>query len=469
MKKIAFLTILLIGILTNLYSQTNSENESYVFLPIKVKNSEIKNIINSATPNSVQLKDKGDTKRYDITFKVNDVNTELGGNKIKHTLRLTDGNGTYGSRGYTNNPWPFSGRTYFPWVTLGCDDIRANANISISTTIEKNYTINSNSTYNAKIDNAKCESVNVTSLLRAFGWHHFSDNISKDINKELKKLPFKKEVEKIWNNIQKPINIDSTTYLLIKPKNLIYKDFSFDNSNLNLGVGLKFYATSGDQNDANNWNPNVILPNLEKISELPQNNIDLDIPLNIQYSSIEKKAKENLIGQYIKVKNKKGKEKKYAKILDVSIESSSIDKYDLKLGLKVKILKPIFKRKKGFIYLHSKMVFDKSEEKLFVDKFKIDAQTNSWLANNSIEALANLIVYNKLKKKMRIDLDKKIDEQKVKLNDKLKNKIEIVDGVNLSGVINDLEIKEIKPLNNSLYLSFLFKGNVNIDILEINR
>ncbi len=468
MKRL-FITIGVICIVINSNINAQTENSSYVFIPIKVQNSEIRKLINSSTPPSIQLKDKTDTKRYDITLKISDGNTNFNGNKITHNIRFTDGSGTYGSRGWTKQPWPFKGKIWGAWVTLGCDNIRGNASANISTIISSDYNISTNSNFSAKIDNAKCEGVNVTSLLRAFGWHHFSDNISGQINQELKKIPFKSEIEKIWKNIQKPISIDSTTFILIEPKNLIYKDFMFDNSNLNLGVGIKFNAKTGNKEEANNWIPNKNLPNLEKISDLPQNNIDLNIPLKIEFQTIEKKAKENLIGQYIKVKNKKGKEKKYAKILDVTINNSSIDKYDLKLGLKVKILRPLFKRKKGFIYLHSKMVFDKSNETLYVDKFKIDAQTNSWLANNSIEALANFIVYNRLKRKMSFDLDKKLDEQKIKLNKVLESKIEISKGLNLSGVINDLDINEIKPLDSSLFLSFVFKGNMNVNILEINR
>lgn len=459
------LTISLFCLIFQLQAQNNES--SFVFIPIKVNKQEIKKLIDSSTPESIKVEDEGSEKRYDITMKVLDVKSELSGNNIAHNLRFLDGNGTYGQRKYYGKV--LGKKHYSPWVTFKCKDIRANAKVNILTTITESYQINTNVSYSAKIDNAKCQGINVTSLLKVFGAHHLTDNISADINKELNKLPFKEQVEKIWKDIQKPISIDSSTYLLLNPIKLVYKDFSFDDENLNLGVGLTFLAKTGNLEESNNWNPNLSLPNLKKISVLPQNNIDLNIPLNIEHKTIENLAKKKLIGQFIIAKNKKGKEKKYARILDVSIDNSDLDKYELKLGLKVKIIKPFFKRKKGFIYLHSSIKFNKEDEVVFVDNFKIDAQTGSWFANNSIEVLSNLIAYNSLKKKMKFDLDKKIDIEKNKINEILKNKLEVSKDVKLSGVINDFEITNMKALENKILIELLLKGNINVKIISLNK
>lgn len=437
---------------------------SRVFIPIGVNQTYLKTLIDNATPTSQQIKDNSRTQELNVTIDITDKETKFNGTNITHNARLTGGDGYVKKRSCWSTP---IGSGCTPWVRMDCDDIRGNASVSINATLNNDFSLTASGKLQAEIDNVQCSQINVTSILRAFGWHDFEQDLNKNITKELKKIDIKKPVTEIWKKVQMPYKVSEDFYLLIKPEEILYKDLFFENGLANTGVGLNFYATTGNSNDSANWETNIPLPNLVKNPNVKDNNIEINLPINIPYTLIDKTAKEKLIGQIIKGKKKNGQEKKYAKILDIEIYGSKETDYDIVLGLKTKIYRTIFKREKVPVYLHAKLDYDTIQKKLYVKSYKLDSKTESGLYNISLETIANKIVYTKIINKLQFEIGNAIDEQKKIANKLLAEKIEITKGVKLTGVVNTLEIKSLISQPDRIFCLFSLKGNANVEVLEI--
>ncbi len=448
----------------NLFTQEEDKISS-VFLPLKVSNKVIRDIIVKATPATQKIRGRTRTKKYSVTLNAVDKETAFTGNSITHNMRIKNGGGYYKTRGYTR---VLGRRVYGPWVKFNIRNIRGNAQAKVSITLNNDYSLFANTTAKAKIDNIDVSGINATTLIRAFGLHTFKSDLTKSVNKELGKLNFRNKTNKIWEDLKKPIQLDENNYVLIEPLSFLYQDLSFGNDHLNLGLGLNFKVQTGNKEEAELWDPAGKLPNLIKVNALPQNTIDLNAKLNISLNTLEEQAKKHVIGQYITRKKKNGKIVKYAKVLDVTIDQSPEDQFDIQLGLNVKVLRPIFRKKKGFVYLNTKLDYNKENEELFVDDFKIDSQINSWLANNSLEFLANVLVYNKIKDKMKFDIDKELDKEKNKINAKLSENILLSDGIFLKGVLTDFEVGDIQTLEDIIAVDVNLKGNISIDVTKLN-
>ena len=439
---------------------------SSVFIPIKVNQTYLKTLIDNATPTSQQISDNSTTQEFNVSINIIDKETKFNGTNITHYARLTGGNGYIKKRTCWSTP---IGNGCSPWVRLDCNDISGNASISIQASLNADFTITSTSKLKTEIDNVECAQLNVTGILRAFGWNDFEQEVTQNINTELNKIGIKKQVTEIWKKVQVPYKVSDDFYLLIKPKEILYKDLFFEKGYAKTGIGLNFYATTGNSADSAKWKINIPLPNLVKNPIIKNNNIELNLPINLPYTLLDKTAKEKLIGETIEVKKKNGKKKKYATILDVEIYGSKETDYDIVLGLKTKIDRTIFKREIVPIFLHAKLGYDTMQKKLYVTSYKIDSKTESGLFNISVQALANKIVYTKVLTKLQFEVGKAIDEQKKIANKLLKDKIEITKGVKLSGVVNTLEIKALIPQPDRIFCLFSLKGNANVEVLEIKQ
>lgn len=479
MKKLTATTLLLSSFFFNSYGQKNEQIikpdsvtietnyqlfPSKVFIPLAVNQSYLKTLIDNATPTSQQIKDNSRTQEFNVSVNIIDGETKFNGTNITHNARLKGGDG-YVKKRTCWSTWIGSGCS--PWIRLDCDDIRGNASVSINASINNDFSITADGKLKAEIDNVQCAQINVTGILRAFGWHDFEQDLNKNLNTELKKIDIKKPVVEVWNKIQNPYKISNDLYLLIKPKEIIYNDLYFENGFAKTGIGLNFFATTGNFNDSASWETNIPLPSLIKNPEITDNNIEINLPINLPYTFLDKTAKEKLIGQIIKGKKKNGKEKKYAKVLDIEIYGSKEKEYDIVLGLKTKIYRTIFKREKVPVFLHAKLDYDTIQKKLYIKSYKLDSKTESGLYNISLEAIANKVVYNKIINKLQFDAGTAIEEQKKIANKLLEDKIEITKGVKLSGVVNTLEIKTLISQPDRIFCLFSLKGNANVEIMEI--
>jgi hypothetical protein len=206
---------------------------------------------------------------------------------------------------------------------------------------------------------------------------------------------------------------------------------------------------------------------MEKAEDYSQGLNFIRLPIFIAYAVIENFLRKKMIGECISSEVKDGKVSKYAEIFNLSLEKSQDEAYDLALELKFKTLTTLFKNKEGKILLHLALDFDKEEQLVSVNKFKLEGITKNWLLNRSMETIVNTFMHGKIKNKMKFDFRPEIEKHLQSLNKKLDNRLEVTDGIFLFGRLNTFKISEIIPQASQFLILVNFEGNTLLDIKKI--
>ena len=163
-----------------------------------------------------------------------------------------------------------------------------------------------------------------------------------------------------------------------------------------------------------------------------------------------------------------GKVSTYAEILDLSLEKSQDEAYDLALAMKFKTLTTLFKNTEGKILLHLSLDFKKEEQMVSVNNFKLEGITKNWLLNRSLETMVNSFMQGKIKNKMKFDFRPEIEKYLRTMNEKLDDRLEVAEGIFLFGRMNTFQISEIIPQASQFLVLVNFEGNTLLDIKKIN-
>ncbi len=199
-----------------------------------------------------------------------------------------------------------------------------------------------------------------------------------------------------------------------------------------------------------------------------QNNVLITLPVNIAYKAIEGYLKQNFTGEIIKDEKEGGKVTNYAQILDMALEGSAEEDFDIAVDVTFKNLTSLFRNKTGRILLHLSLEFNEQEQEISVANFNLDGKTGNWLMNNSIEPMANTFLHKKLKTKMIFNFRPIIEKQLTDLNKKLENAYEVKKGINLYANLKDFKIHRIIPKIKHFYVLLNIEGDAVMDIEELN-
>jgi len=206
---------------------------------------------------------------------------------------------------------------------------------------------------------------------------------------------------------------------------------------------------------------------MEKAENFSQGLNFIGIPISIGYTVMEAYLQKKMIGETISSEDEDGKVSTYAEILDLSLEKSQDEAYDLALGLKFKILSTFFRNKEGKILLHLSVDFDKEEQVVSVNNFKLEGITNNWLFNKSLGTMVNNFLHGKIKNKMKFDFRPEIEKHLRSMNEKLDNRLEVAEGIFLFGRLNTFKISEIILQASQFLILVNFEGNTLLDIKKI--
>jgi hypothetical protein len=194
---------------------------------------------------------------------------------------------------------------------------------------------------------------------------------------------------------------------------------------------------------------------------------DITIPVKIGYAALNDFLKQKLVGEIISKENEEGEKSNYAQILDITIEKSDNPEYDLCLPVTVQTLTSLFKNKQVKFLFYASLHLDRELQKIELANYEIDGQNNNWLVNQALETVVNKWLYAKLKEKMNFNFMPQLEEQMNSLNNKLENKIEAKEGINLIGFLEDLEVAQFKADENDLWISMRLKANGVVEIDKI--
>jgi hypothetical protein len=206
---------------------------------------------------------------------------------------------------------------------------------------------------------------------------------------------------------------------------------------------------------------------MEKAEDLSSGLNFIRLPISIAYTVIETFLQKKMIGETIS-SEEDGKVSTYAEILDLSLEKSQDEAYDLALAMKFKTLTTLFKNTEGKILLHLSLDFKKEEQLVSVNNFKLEGITKNWLLNRSLETMVNSFMQGKIKNKMKFDFRPEIEKYLRTMNEKLDDRLEVAEGIFLFGRMNTFQISEIIPQASQFLVLVNFEGNTLLDIKKIN-
>jgi len=196
-------------------------------------------------------------------------------------------------------------------------------------------------------------------------------------------------------------------------------------------------------------------------------NINVTIPVIINYQVLTRYIGGKLVGELLSNDNKDGEKSNYAMVLDVSIEKSNLEGFDLLLKVTLKTLTNLFKNREVEIFLHAALELDKDLQHVSLKDFEVDGKTNNRFADRLLETIVNKWMYNRLKKKMFFDLMPLIEEKVAAINLELKDKMQAKEGVHLLGSLDKVGISKITAGDNELWISVSINGTGLIELEKL--
>ncbi|NJW53594.1 DUF4403 family protein [Salinimicrobium oceani] len=203
-----------------------------------------------------------------------------------------------------------------------------------------------------------------------------------------------------------------------------------------------------------------VLENLHKVS--------IYLPVKIEYKVLETYLQKKFLGKILSKGKANGATSDHAKIQKINLERSPLEDYDLSVYLQLQLLTTLFTNREIKIVMHLSLGFKEAQQEVLITKFRLDGENEGWFTNKVVETFINSFMYAKIKEKMHFDLRPVINKRLEKLNLELSSGKEVVDGISLSGKINEFRVQEIIPGQQTLLVSIKLLGNNVLNIKKID-
>lgn len=207
---------------------------------------------------------------------------------------------------------------------------------------------------------------------------------------------------------------------------------------------------------------------MEKTTGSAKSNVNIQLPVKVDYRVLDEFLQKKLQGKTLSKGKADGGSSDHAKIQHISLRKSGMEDFDLAVHVTLELLTSFFKGKKIKVVVHLALQFDAAKQEIRIDHYELDGENTNWVINKLVETLVNTFMYDKLKQKMKVDLRPFIDKQLGALNRKLKDRLELSEGINLSGEMNRFRIEEVYPGQNYLLVSIDIAGNNVVNIQKID-
>lgn len=196
--------------------------------------------------------------------------------------------------------------------------------------------------------------------------------------------------------------------------------------------------------------------------------ISLSIPIKISLKALKNYLNKEYVGKTISKIISNGKEIKYFKILDIDIEKSDIEKYNIELIVKLETLTTLYNKRELQISIQTFLNMDIDSQKIYIDTYKIDSLGKSWFVNQMLKSLVNTFIYRKIIKNLNIELLPHIEEKLIQLNTKLASKIEVKSGISILGSLKNLTITHFEVKQNDIWVIININGWGIVDIESLD-
>ncbi len=196
-------------------------------------------------------------------------------------------------------------------------------------------------------------------------------------------------------------------------------------------------------------------------------NINITLPIIVGYQVINAVLKEKLVGEIIDSTNKRGEKSNYARVLDVSIDKSNVQGFDLIININLQTLTSIFKNRQVRLFIHAALELDRVHQQVYLKDFEVDGRTKNWFSDRLLETVVNNWMYERLKNKMKVDLLPHIKEKMAEFNRDFENKLEAKEGVHILGSLDKIEISGLAAKPNEFWILVTVKGTGFLELTKL--
>lgn len=257
-------------------------------------------------------------------------------------------------------------------------------------------------------------------------------------------------VSSLWNDIQKPMQMDTTYNLWIKivPREILMSPFSSQPGRLKIPLAFSGIVESTMGTAPLQSSP-VPLPLLRKTYAQP-GNFNINLGADITFEQISKVAAETLVGQTFK------EGRKSVTVKDLSMYSSE--------GRAVLAL-DVTGSVKGRIFLTGNMVYNKDSLTLSVTEPEFDIKTRNVLLKS-----ANWLLHGMILKKITPYLTYNVaaDLEGIRSDiDSMLKKYSLYEGVSLEGALDTISVTDLALVPGAVRLQANLRGNIKIKIGEL--
>jgi hypothetical protein len=266
-------------------------------------------------------------------------------------------------------------------------------------------------------------------------------DVAKDLDKDLSKMNFRKEVQSKWNELNAPIKIENYGYLHANTNTLFLSQPSVKNNKLSTVLTVVAFPLFDNNPSKGTILP---LPPLEIIEKPIDNSYSIYLDLNLDYDSLSTSIHSLSKGQVFKIK------KKTVCIDSIAITGAS----NQELLFRVQFSGS----KKGTLYLRGIPEFDAEKQVIQLKTIDFDLETKALLLKTAKWLFSNKIL-EEIQKASKQDIKPLLNDAKAEINKQLNYTYE---DFYFSGKVDELKVLELYPLNETLMIRTKATGKLNL-------
>jgi len=257
-------------------------------------------------------------------------------------------------------------------------------------------------------------------------------------------------VSALWNDIQKPMQMDTTYNLWVKivPREILLSPFTSSPGKLKIPLAFSGIVESTIGTAPIQEAP-VPLPLLKKTTAKP-GSFNINLGADITFDQISKVAAAELVGQTFK------EGRKSITVKDISMYSS-----EGKAVMAMDVTGSV----KGRIFLTGKMVYDKDSLTLSVAEPEFDIKTRNVLVKSANWLLHGMIL-KKITPYLTYNVAKDLEGFRSDIDAMLK-KYSLYEGVSLEGALDTISVTDLALVPGAVRLQANLRGNVKIKVGEL--
>ncbi|HUR67160.1 MAG TPA: DUF4403 family protein [Chitinophagaceae bacterium] len=276
------------------------------------------------------------------------------------------------------------------------------------------------------------------------------DASKKDLEKNYGTVDLRSRFQQVWDQLNKVYNLYGLGWLQINPQSFRVNNLFVlkDSLNIYLGLSAKPVVSLEKPAEKSSW-----VPNMASTSSQKGFAIFLDAMLN--YDSLGMIMNKNLVGKEFDFK--KGFVKKKFILDSCKVYGGGSDKLVIKINFSG--------TNTGIFYLTGKPVYDPDKKIIDVKDIDFDIKSKNILLG-SADWLFDKKITKEISKYARFELGAYIDTAKINMNQQLNR--ELTKGVRSYGMIKDIRLVGIYPLQQHLVIRSSCEGELSVKIESIN-